>query len=157
MRSPATRGPASGADPARALSRSLAQEALEVVERRLPALLMGALRVVIREALVGQDHLGGSVPAGLELHLAELVAFVTGVPVPGPLEDETLGGLDLKVLAAASEFLALGTAHDQPEPSADSRLDLGHGRFPVGAGGPPAFQELGAEPGIEDDLPRRVD
>src|SRR5215217_1937021 len=138
-------------------ARSLLEHALEVVEGRLPALPMRALGFVVREPGVRQDEVGCAIAPIFELDLDQLMAFMTGVSIPAPPEDEALGGFDLDVLAAAPEFLALWAAHHEPQPAADTWLDLRDRCLPIGASRPPAPQHLGVEPGVEDDRPGRLD
>ena len=75
------------------------------------------------------------------------------LPVPYPGEDEPLGWCHLDVLATTADLLAVGAAHDDPQVPAHAPIRLGDRRLPVRPGTPPANQDVGARPGVEDHLP----
>ena len=150
---PASAPPRHRAGP-RATAWLSAQRALEVVEGLAPAVLVGAHRLLVPQAAVGEAD-GGDTVRLLEVELDQLPG---GVVVPEPGEGQAVGRVDLGVAAAAAVLdVLVRVAHHHPDRAADAQVHLGHGRLPVVLGVPPAADHLLAGPRVEHRLGGRLE
>src|SRR6266508_4393783 len=126
----------------------------KAVERFLPALAVRLARLLVGQPAVRHHHRGRSVRMPAEIDLDELNARADVRAVPRPREHQPRRRRDLAVLAATAERLTVRAAHDQPQPAADTQIDLGDRRVPVRPRRIPAAQHLRARPRPEHRLDR---
>src|SRR5262249_40856791 len=130
---------------------------LELVERTGPALAMVLAARRIGERTVDQGELGlVAERAELEMHrrLVAARARQIGGLVMSPGEDQTLGPLDLDVLARRHEIARRVTAAQVPR-TARPRVELHLVDMDVGWAHP-LDEVVLHDPGVEHALPRRV-
>src|SRR5215208_4688020 len=134
--------------------RASGEDAREVVEARVPAVLVLPARLLARQVAVGQlDARAVAVGAEVDGYAARLAR---GLPRPGV--DQPVGPPDLDVLAADGVLAAgLRITHRQPVAAARAQVDLGERRLPARAGRPPSLKDVGVRPRVEHRVGRRVE
>src|SRR3984893_2258930 len=122
---------------------------LQLVERAVPAFLVAAAGLFVKEPRMGEGELGAS-GNGAKIDLDERLAGILLPTRPAPAHRQPLGSRDLEIFAAALMLAAAEHAKADPVAAADSRIGLGQQHRAV-VGAPPAGDALRCGERVEDD------